>query len=467
MPTVPDVGPDNSVELGVKFRSAVSGFVTGIRFYKSPRNTGIHVGSLWSAEGTWLASVTFTEESASGWQTAMLASPVAITANTTYVASYHSHTGHYAFTAGYFTAAEETGGPLSAPVSKESPNGVHRYGSATVFPNTSFNAANYWVDVVFMPGRIDTSAAANTPAAPADPTGVRLIDTRPDGFSSGTLDNVVVSETGDGEIMLAPAAGSEFSETTPPRDWRSIAWEKTGASVFANGVAAIDGAQLGSLASFPPRGSLEFAATFSGDPNQHVGFGVSLESGPWAIFSSFDGAGLYARTNDGTKPIDTRILGRWSARPHRFRIDWQPRAIVFSIDGNQVARHDTAISARMRALASDLTAGGEALTVEWIRVSPYKTEGTFISRVLDGGATMNWPSIVWVAEEPPGTSVTVSVRTGNTAAPDASWTEFTRVGASGGAIGTASRYIQYRLQLSTTSVENSPVVREVIIRGTS
>jgi len=41
------------------------------------------------------------------------------------------------------------------------------------------------------------------------------------------------------------------------------------------------------------------------------------------------------------------------------------------------------------------------------------------------------------------------------------------VGASGGAIGTASRYSQYRLQLSTTAVENSPVVREVIVKGTS
>ena len=464
VPPVPDVGPDNSVELGVKFRSEVNGFVTGIRFYKAPRNTGVHVGSLWTAEGTWLASVTFNKETASGWQTAMFASPVAVTADTTYVASYHSPTGHYAFSAGYFTSDEESDGPLSAPVTKESPNGVHRYSTATVFPSTSFNAANYWVDVVFVPGRTATTVGAAPPAP--DPAGIQFADTLTTGFALGTLDNVAITGIADGEVMLAPAAGSEFNDAATPRDWRSTAWDKTGASVFADGVAAIDGARLGSLVSFPPRGSLEFAATFSGDPNQHIGFAVSLEDGPWAIFSSYDGLGLYARTHDGARPIDTRILGVWSARPHRFRIEWQPRFVAFSIDGNLVARHETSIGGRMRALASDLAAGGDPLRIEWIHVSPYKAEGTFTSRVFDGGATMKWPSVVWSAEEPVGTGVTVSIRTGNTAVPDETWTEFERVSASGAPVSSTSRYIQYRLQLNTSASDSSPVVREVIIRGT-
>ena len=36
-PTVLDSGDPNSVELGVKFTSSVSGSVTGIRFYKATR----------------------------------------------------------------------------------------------------------------------------------------------------------------------------------------------------------------------------------------------------------------------------------------------------------------------------------------------------------------------------------------------------------------------------------------------
>ena len=37
----------------------------------------------------------FTGESASGWQTVTFAAPVAVTAGTTYVASYYAPVGHY------------------------------------------------------------------------------------------------------------------------------------------------------------------------------------------------------------------------------------------------------------------------------------------------------------------------------------------------------------------------------------
>ncbi len=74
----------------MKFTSDISGSVTGVRFYKYAQNTGTHVGSLWTAGGTLLGTVTFTGETASGWQQATFANPIAITANTTYVVSYHT-----------------------------------------------------------------------------------------------------------------------------------------------------------------------------------------------------------------------------------------------------------------------------------------------------------------------------------------------------------------------------------------
>ena len=95
-PTTADSGPDSAVTLGVKFSSTISGMITGIRFYKGSGNTGTHVGSLWSSTGTLLATATFTNETASGWQQVNFSSPVAITANTIYVASYHTNVGHYA-----------------------------------------------------------------------------------------------------------------------------------------------------------------------------------------------------------------------------------------------------------------------------------------------------------------------------------------------------------------------------------
>jgi len=148
-PATVTVNDTNQVELGVQFQSSVAGKVTAIRFYKGSQNTGTHVGHLWSSTGTLLASVTFSGESSSGWQQATLATPVTITANTTYVVSYHC-SGYYSATSSFFSNAQ-TNGPLTAPASSSisGGNGVYAYGSGT-FPKNTYNKTNYWVDVVFV-----------------------------------------------------------------------------------------------------------------------------------------------------------------------------------------------------------------------------------------------------------------------------------------------------------------------------
>jgi hypothetical protein len=150
-PTV-DGGDGNAVVLGVKFTADVSGSVTGIRFYKAAANTGTHVGSLWSSGGTLLAQGTFSGESASGWQTVTFASPVAVTAGTTYVAAYLAPNGHYSITGAGFGSGPVDNAPLHALADTVSPNGVYAYSSNSVFPLSSYNATNYWVDVLFDPG---------------------------------------------------------------------------------------------------------------------------------------------------------------------------------------------------------------------------------------------------------------------------------------------------------------------------
>jgi hypothetical protein len=139
----------NAVNLGVKFQASTNGTVTGIRFYKGPQNTGTHIGALWSTAGKLLASGTFVGETASGWQQVNFSTAVSITANTTYIASYHTNKGEYSYDANYF-ANSHTNGPLIAPSSSSSGgNGVYRYGTSNAFPNQTYNANNYWVDVVF------------------------------------------------------------------------------------------------------------------------------------------------------------------------------------------------------------------------------------------------------------------------------------------------------------------------------
>jgi hypothetical protein len=134
-----DPSPNN---IGVEFQVTSNGTISGIRFYKEPDNTGTHTGTLWTATGTKLATGTFASEPTQGWAELDFATPVQVTAGTTYVASYQTQTGHYAFTGGGL-AAPVTNGPLTALT------GVYAYGSANTFPANTYQNSNFWVDVVF------------------------------------------------------------------------------------------------------------------------------------------------------------------------------------------------------------------------------------------------------------------------------------------------------------------------------
>ncbi|HEY3082936.1 MAG TPA: DUF4082 domain-containing protein, partial [Chloroflexota bacterium] len=198
----------SAVEVGVKFRANQAGQVTGIRFYKGSLNTGTHVGNLWSGAGALLASATFAGETASGWQQVTFAAPVAIAANTTYVASYFAPVGRYAVNGAYFTAAV-TNGPLTALASgTETPgNGLYRYTAASAFPNASYNSENYWVDVVFTTGP-PTATATVTPTPTATPTNTPT--------AIGTPNTPTVTPTPTSTPTSTPTATPTWTATPGP-----------------------------------------------------------------------------------------------------------------------------------------------------------------------------------------------------------------------------------------------------------
>lgn len=153
-PATIDSGDPGSVEIGVKFTSELYGSVTGIRFYKAATNTGTHVGSLWTAGGKLLASATFTNENASGWQEVNFSTPVTINPNTTYVAAYLAPKGHYSITSAAFASLGASNPPLHALANTLSSNGVYTYTTSGAFPSSTFNASNYWVDAAFVPYQV-------------------------------------------------------------------------------------------------------------------------------------------------------------------------------------------------------------------------------------------------------------------------------------------------------------------------
>jgi hypothetical protein len=195
MPAVIDTD-SSAVEVGVRFTSDRSGYVTGVRFYKGSANTGTHVGSLWTNTGVLLASATFGAESIAGWQQVDFTFPVAIAANTAYVVSYHTNTGHYAVNNGYFASASVDNAPLHAPPDGVAgANGVYMYSASSGFPYRTYNAANYWVDPVFRHTQYDTSLPKVNGVSPsAGETGV-AITSGVQAFFNVSMSNTTVNTT--------------------------------------------------------------------------------------------------------------------------------------------------------------------------------------------------------------------------------------------------------------------------------
>jgi len=174
-PRMVDSQDGAAVELGVKFQAEVGGVVNGIRFYKSAANTGVHTGHLWTAAGTLLGTVTFTGESASGWQQMNFASPIPIQANTTYVVSYFAPSGHYSDDQYYFGQSPLFQWPLRGLKNgDDGSNGVFNY-SASGFPAQTWFSDNYWTDLLFTPETTPPAVALTAPAAGASINGTTTV----------------------------------------------------------------------------------------------------------------------------------------------------------------------------------------------------------------------------------------------------------------------------------------------------
>ncbi len=131
--------------------STIEGDIRPLAMPIAAGNGGTHLGHLWTASGTQLGEVTFTGETATGWQQATFATPIPISAGTTCVASYYAPTGRYGLNRPYFSSALSAG-PLKALADGEEGGNAVLKSGASGFPTKSKEASNSWVDLVFVPG---------------------------------------------------------------------------------------------------------------------------------------------------------------------------------------------------------------------------------------------------------------------------------------------------------------------------
>lgn len=181
--------PAAAITVGTRFFSDVAGNITAIRFYKGTGTTGgnAHTVALYNMAGTVLASKASAGETASGWQTVTFDSPVAIAANTSYVAATFFPTGGFPRTTNLLTAAID-----NAPLHTYATGGrYNNTAGALAFPAAS-NNNGYFVDPllqlaagvstgaitavqVVYTGYLNSQPPANVPlAAPVGGTAARL-----------------------------------------------------------------------------------------------------------------------------------------------------------------------------------------------------------------------------------------------------------------------------------------------------
>ncbi|MCD5350978.1 DUF4082 domain-containing protein [Kineosporia mesophila] len=201
-PAIESGSDRRALELGVRFRPELDGYITGVRFWKGAGNTGVHTGSLWTFNGTRRATGTFVSETDSGWQTLVFPVPVAVTAGTEYVASYFAPNGGYASTASYFLGKDAGAYPLTAPrATTASQNGVFLAGSPG-FPTSGYRGVSYWVSPVFdIVKPADTAAPTVTQQRPVDTASSVAMTVKPEitfdePIADGSLTLLLRSDTG-------------------------------------------------------------------------------------------------------------------------------------------------------------------------------------------------------------------------------------------------------------------------------
>jgi hypothetical protein len=183
----------SAITLGLKFWSGTSGTVSAISFYRGATSPQGYIATLYSAAGDQLASVYMPQETGPvpGWQIAQFASPIPISPNTTYVAAYYAPSGQYADDYDGLKQGIATG-PLTAPASATvGGNGV--FGNGQIYPRSTANNDNYFVDVIFRPTvarpYLSLSFSPATPVIASNAAGGTVVTTITARWSDGTQFN--------------------------------------------------------------------------------------------------------------------------------------------------------------------------------------------------------------------------------------------------------------------------------------
>lgn len=148
---------------------------------------------------------------------------------------------------------------------------------------------------------------------------------------------------------------------------------------------------------------------------------------------------------------------------------------VYRLNGD---RKPTLIVQMNESEATRLVTGGDSIYTasggagKIYRIAPaLATVGTFESPVHDSGTVSRWGRLSWRGETPGGSKLVFRTRSGNSARPDDTWSEWSAAmsgdGVAAGATGSNlitspnARYLQWKVELTAGANADSPALRSV------
>lgn len=222
-PATADANDNTPLTLGTRFTTSHDGDVKGIRWYfPSTLPTGTVTAVLWDADtGVNLAQADFVSPVAGSWNSVTFSSPVLMVSGKTFIASIRTPNHYVASSFGFSSAV--TNGDLTAVADGTGhSNGVFdqaNSGAGPHFPTGSFNATNYFVDVVFA----EVTSSAQTLFGTDPPTHGEASDASP-GLTLCTLWSPDV----DGTVG---AIRAYFGATAPGVGRKALLYARTDESI--------------------------------------------------------------------------------------------------------------------------------------------------------------------------------------------------------------------------------------------
>ncbi|HPI48149.1 MAG TPA: DUF4082 domain-containing protein, partial [Hyphomonadaceae bacterium] len=330
---------NTAVELGMKFSVGQAGSVSGLRYYRDANDasdTDVRQGHLWSSSGALLGTVTFTSTPGqTGWQVANFSSPVALVTGQEYTVSYRT-TNNYLSTAGFFASSREVSfdglangaftdpyGVISAPVSA----GVFAYGSSVARPTESWNAANYFVDVLFQPvGANNTAPSITSGNYTVAENGLSVGTVTATDAESNPITYAISGGVDAAKFTINATTGALFFLTAPNYE----APTDVGANnVYDITVSASDGAAT----------SIKAVTVTVTDVSEAGNTAPTITSGNYTIAENTTAVGSVTATDAQSNPITYAISG--GADAAKFTINASTGALAFVTAPNYEAPTDT------------------------------------------------------------------------------------------------------------------------------